>query len=82
MFARGVIVLLCVLVVVSEGERAPEPDPEPEPEPSFCPMIYFPVCGSDGITYGNECLLRAASQGSNTKIVILKHGRCDEDLQE
>ncbi|XP_067219091.1 ovoinhibitor-like isoform X2 [Chanodichthys erythropterus] len=76
MFARGVIVLLCVLVAVSDGVRAPT-----KPSPIMCPMIYKPVCGSDGKTYGNECALNAANQASKTKIVILKEGECAQPQQ-
>ncbi|XP_048031973.1 ovomucoid-like isoform X3 [Megalobrama amblycephala] len=76
MFARGVIILLCVLVAVSDAVR------EPEPELIVCPMDYSPVCGSDGETYGNECELCVAIKESGTEISIMKQSRCDEDLQE
>ncbi|XP_067238317.1 double-headed protease inhibitor, submandibular gland-like [Chanodichthys erythropterus] len=76
MFARGVIVLLCVLVAVSDAAPKGEPN-----SPIICPTIYKPVCGSDGKTYGNECELNAANQASKPKVIIVKQGECDRPQQ-
>lgn len=40
--------------------------------PEFCPLFFDPVCGCDGMTYGNECL--AASAG----VSIFRDGQCDD----
>nr|P16895.1 RecName: Full=PI-actitoxin-Avd5a; Short=PI-AITX-Avd5a; AltName: Full=Non-classical Kazal-type elastase inhibitor [Anemonia sulcata]1Y1B_A Chain A, Elastase inhibitor [synthetic construct] len=44
--------------------------------PLICTMQYDPVCGSDGITYGNACMLLGASCRSDTPIELVHKGRC------
>ncbi|KAM4621666.1 putative pancreatic secretory proteinase inhibitor [Polymixia lowei] len=41
-----------------------------------CPLNYSPVCGSDGVTYPNECALCVHRLERNADILIMKDGRC------
>uniref|UniRef100_A0A8C0UU43 Kazal-like domain-containing protein n=1 Tax=Cyanistes caeruleus TaxID=156563 RepID=A0A8C0UU43_CYACU len=41
-----------------------------------CPRDYHPVCGTNGETYGNECVLCLANREDNTNIEILRRGHC------
>jgi hypothetical protein len=42
--------------------------------PTFCPMVWAPVCGCDGVTYGNTCSAHAA------RVNVACPGECDRPV--
>ncbi|XP_040460681.1 serine protease inhibitor Kazal-type 1 [Falco naumanni] len=43
-----------------------------------CTKIFDPVCGTDNILYGNECLLCFQNLQRNTNVRIKKRGMCQK----
>ena len=80
-FSVGIIAIVGILVAVSIGFIAMNPDDVIQPrvvsveeKPTACTMEWDPMCGVDGETYGNLCMLKAAD-------VKLDHdGECSIDV--
>jgi hypothetical protein len=43
---------------------------------SICRQYYDPVCGSDGQTYNNECLMNVSRCSTNRAITVVSRGKC------
>ncbi|MGA9520894.1 MAG: Kazal-type serine protease inhibitor domain-containing protein [Myxococcaceae bacterium] len=56
----------CIMQEV-QCKKAPCNDVPSCVEPRFCPQHYQPVCGSNGVTYGNACQASAAGRISWTE---------------
>ncbi|CAL8288983.1 unnamed protein product [Arctogadus glacialis] len=75
----GVVFGLLAVFVVTGGAEEPGLPRKPachDPEELACPLNLDPMCGSDGVTYGNECVLCVERQITKTNIMISKEGNC------
>ncbi|XP_019361498.1 PREDICTED: ovoinhibitor-like [Gavialis gangeticus] len=48
----------------------------------FCPRIYNPTCGTDGVSYGSLCEICAHNLEHGTHVGKKHRGECKEDIQK
>ena len=62
---------------VEEEEKSDNNNKEKKCE-TACTREFFPICGSDGKTYNNKCLLKVATC-LNPEVELKNHGPCDPE---
>lgn len=76
--------LKCAQKQKGRGDLRPKHDGECQEETEHlctCPMIYSPLCGSDGRTYGNECGFNCEKLIAKTPLEIVHVGECDLKIE-
>ncbi|XP_078506746.1 serine protease inhibitor Kazal-type 1-like [Lissotriton helveticus] len=83
MKVAGVLLFLVAMIYCVTDQAGAASNDEAEREPSCdryptsgCPKVYEPYCGTDKVTYANECELCQENRKKNAHIRIKKDGPC------
>jgi len=76
MFVTTIICLVLAAILLPESAQSAPPCHV------VCPYLLQKVCGSNGITYDNACLLRAAKECNNVDVKLAKQGACEDQSGE
>ncbi|KAK2865507.1 hypothetical protein Q7C36_001563 [Tachysurus vachellii] len=75
---RMSILLFSMMILLATG--SPETYRQPQciemAEIMACPLNLAPVCGTDGVTYANDCDLCVQRLKTKANILIAKDGSC------
>ncbi|XP_029918497.1 probable pancreatic secretory proteinase inhibitor [Myripristis murdjan] len=70
------VVLLCSVDAEDKSRLYRRPSCSDMSVTEACPLNFSPVCGSNGVTYANECALCVHRLQTNADILIVKEGSC------
>ncbi|XP_053352203.1 serine protease inhibitor Kazal-type 1-like [Clarias gariepinus] len=75
----GVSVLICLDALTALDDATPRQANCENYKTDACPRNLMPVCGDNGKTYANECLLCVESRNQTQTILVVKDGDCSAD---
>ncbi|XP_056126283.1 turripeptide Ici9.1 isoform X2 [Rhinichthys klamathensis goyatoka] len=71
------LIIIIYLLILFFTAAEPQPREESDTPDFGCTREYMPVCGDDGITYSNECMLRWESKLRNQVVNVKHEGKCE-----